>query len=482
VQPTFGPHIVIRRAGVWPGENGDPVVHCGDVLWLDGRFQPAGMRTGHIIWPADPPDARPGDACGPEIAKHIQMQLQELWRFRDGGGAIVALGATGSALYGAWARWRASLFIGGDVGGGKSYLLDTLRACCPMHYYTSDTSKAGLEQKISGRAMPSFIDEASDQIDQRGPQNLLSMITASAGGEGAKVARGTGDGKGRTAEIIGATFMASIAPPDMQPQHLARVAVVELQAPQGGEDHRAAMDALIAYCREHGPAIWARALVGHKRYTLALAALRDALGRAGCAPRQMDQLGAILSGFWVLTADGVPDDHEALGLVAAVRDHVQDASEVAENSAGRLVVEHLARSKLRKVSSVEEFPVGELAALAWQTLRDPDTGEAVESPQVDSFRAILMRSGIRAVAANEPSDHKGRPAPRGGEGDGIWIAFRAPAIVKIFADSPWPGQRWTSLIKSLPGVKFSKVNKIRIGGIHTAAAVWIPRAVLLGED
>src|SRR5579883_1738059 len=127
-QAMFGPHIVIRKPGVWPGEHGDPVAHCGDVLFIDGVDQPAGLRTGDMIWPADPPVARPGQACDAQIGRHIQAMMQEYWYFRSPGGAILCIGVTASAMLGAWPRWRPSLFIGGDVGGGKSYLLDTLRA------------------------------------------------------------------------------------------------------------------------------------------------------------------------------------------------------------------------------------------------------------------------------------------------------------------------------------------------------------------
>jgi hypothetical protein len=80
----------------------------------------------------------------------------------------------------------------------------------------------------------------------------------------------------------------------MQPQHHARVALVELQAPDVGEDHRARLDDLIAFAKQNAAAMWGRVLASFKRYVLALAVYRDALGRAGCGPRQMDQLGAIL--------------------------------------------------------------------------------------------------------------------------------------------------------------------------------------------
>ena len=62
-QPIWGPHVITRRPGVWPGETGAPIVHCGNVIWIDGDLQPAGMRTGNLIWPACPAEARPGAPC-----------------------------------------------------------------------------------------------------------------------------------------------------------------------------------------------------------------------------------------------------------------------------------------------------------------------------------------------------------------------------------------------------------------------------------
>src|SRR3954454_16742067 len=59
---------------------------------------------------------------------------------------------------------------------------ESFSGMCPLHFYTTDTTKAGLESNLSGRAMASFVDEASDQADQRGAQTLLNLITAATGG------------------------------------------------------------------------------------------------------------------------------------------------------------------------------------------------------------------------------------------------------------------------------------------------------------
>jgi hypothetical protein len=482
--PMFGPHIVFRRPGVWPGDDGEPVVHCGDGLLIKGVWRPAGMRTGDIIWPSDYPVARPSEPCDGHVGRDIQARIQEYWQFRHGGGAIMVLGAVASAMLGACPRWRPCLFIGGDSGGGKSYLLETLRAMCLMHFFTTDTTKAGLEANLAGRAMPSFVDEASDHADQRAAQTLLNLITASTGGEGGKVVRGTADGKGRSTLVIGAIVMASTAPPDLQPQHLARVALVELLAPQHGEDHRAEMEALIEHCRAQSSAIWGRMVSGYARYMQALAAFREALARIGCPPRQMDQHGAILAGHWTLCHEGVPDERQALDYVAAIRDFTLDAGEVADQSAGRLVAEHLASYRLRRDRSTEEAPTAELAALAWETRRDPESGEAmVASEMATSAQKDLGRHGMRAIRADETNDRFGRPPPqRGGPGDGLWIDYRSAPVTKIFEGTPWAGQRFRYPLRGLPGGReLAPGRYIKIGDRTVRKAIWISRADLLGE-
>ena len=267
--------------------------------------------------------------------------------------------------------------------------------------------------------------------------------------------------------------MASVAPPDMQPQHHARLALIELRAPAAGDDHRGEMDRLIAFAKSHAPAIWSRVLSGFKRYVLALAAYREALGRAGCAPRQMDQLGAILAGWWILTEDDVPADREALNGVAAISEFVLRAEEVSGRSRARLVAEHLAASKLRRDRSTEEVPIAEMLVRAWQVPWDSKTGEEIVSPEIEGWHRDLERNGIRAIRASDVLD-RGRLIPRGGPGDGLWIYTNSNILNKLFDGSQWSGQRWMYALQDLPSV-IRAPNKVRIGQLNPRAVIWISR-------
>jgi hypothetical protein len=198
--------------------------------------------------------------------------------------------------------------------------------------------------------------------------------------------------------------------------------------------------------------------------------LRD----AGCAPRQMDTLGAVLAGWWVLTRDGVPDYREALDGVAAIADFLQRADEVAAQSSGRRVIEHLRGWRIEKDHTTNKFPAGELAASAWSIQRDPETGEPMYSPDASTSAENLARHGMRIVRADQLRSRNGRPVARGGAGDGLWVAYDAPPIKQIFEKTEW-GARFRYYLEELPGVVHATAKvRVGVGGTHAPSGfrVW----------
>jgi hypothetical protein len=219
----------------------------------------------------------------------------------------------------------------------------------------------------------------------------------------------------------------------------------------------------------------------YKRYQLALASFREALGRAGYAPRQMDQFGAILSGWHILIDDGVPDDRQALNGVVALVDFISRADEIASQTAGRQVAEHLATSRLEGDRSSEKWPVAELCERVWETKTDPGSGQPMESFD-NTWVDRLGRNGMRAIRAAQVLDRRtGKPVPRGCPGDGLWIAYRAAPIIAIFEGTLWAGQRWRHLLRSLPSV-CDAPGSVCIGSMVLRTAIWISRTDLLGEE
>ncbi|WP_240906374.1 ATP-binding protein [Komagataeibacter xylinus] len=466
----FGDHILIRRPGIWAERDGMPVVHCGDQVLIGDRLEPAGTRTGNQIWAAAPPAARPGVPCGPDIGRALQYQLQELWNYRCDGGAIMAMGLLGCAYYGAAIPWRPAGFLIGGAGSGKSSLLTVLRAASPMNFYTNDTSKAGLEQSLDGRAMPSFIDEASDREDQRGARALLDLVLSASGGEGTRGSRGGVDGKARKIEVAGSIIMASISPPDMKAQHLGRFTIIDLERPDEGSDYSTEHKELKEWAQQNGPALWGRALAGWTRYRDGLAIFRRALAAIGCAPREMDQLGALLAGWFILTSDGLPTEQQAAAGVEAVRDFIRDREDVVAQDAPMQMVSHLLSTTVQLQRSTERKSIGELIE------RILTKKLAVEADGPDFTRGVaaevLSQHGIRVIRADEPKDKRGRDAPRLALGNGIWFAPNNSMLKELFNGTPFEGNRWVYEVMRLESAR-RNAKAMRVGQTPPAKCIWV---------
>jgi hypothetical protein len=472
----YGEHVVLRAPGVWPGAKGLPIVHCGDCVLIDGVWQDAGTRTDNQVWAAAAATARPALGCDVQVGLALQDDLKNLWNFRKPGGEIAVLGLIACGYLGAAARWRPAGFLLGGMATGKSSLLNVMRAASPLHYYTNDTTKAGIEQAISGRAMPMFIDEAADREDQRGARMLLDMVLAASGGEGTRGSRGGSDGQARSFAIAGSIVMAAISPPDMQPQHLSRFTLIELVRASAGEDHTIAHRKLVETVRDAAPALWGRVLSRAEIFQDALAAFRAELLSSGSAPREMDQVGALLAGWFVLTHEGRPTERDCKEGVAALAAFVSGADEVMLEDAPQRMVRHLVSSMVQLSRSTDRMQIGALIA---RVLETPSMIETDISAVL--ARNVLANHGIRVIRADEPKDLRGRDAPRAAHGNGVWFAPASVELRRLFAGiNSWEGERWLFELKRLESAREPKL-KVRVGSI-TARAVWVSAEELGFDD
>lgn len=462
----YGPHVVLREAGVWRGEKGEPVVHAGDHVLLDGEWRKAGFRTGNQVWVSNPAGPRPGEPAPASVAQELEARIRDLWSFRHAGASILTLGLMGVGYFGAAARWRPNGYLIGGTGSGKSLLLDLLRACVPAHSYTTDTTKSGVENAINGKPTGVFIDEAGDRVDQRGAQVLLDLVLSASSNEGTRGLRGTADGRGRAFQVLCNVVMATVNPPDMGPQHRDRFTIIDMVKPGAGEDNRERMEAAITWARGQAAGLWGRALAAWDRWTEARDRYRAALAKVQCAAREMDQLGAILATWWVLVEDGVPDEIRALDGVHAIGEFVRGAEQVAQEDGPRRMLQHLAGSEVQLDRSTDRDLLGHLVERSFS--------DQLED-HAEGARRTLGRYGIRVVRAEELTDRQGRPIPRAGQGDGLWFGRGMPTLRALFAGTVWDGDRWTYEMSRLETARTTRKN-VRIGSTPPGPAIWLSRA------
>lgn len=489
VAGLFGEQIVLRRPGIWRGEDGAPVVHCGDRVLIGAEWEDAGKRTGNQIWAAAAAIPRPDAPCAASVARDLLDGLTRWWRWREPGGPVAVLGLLANAYYGAATEWRPAGFVTGETGSGKSALQRVIRGALPLHHYDNDTRKAGIEQAVAGRAMPILIDEAADRADRDAARSLVDLVLSAAGDEGTKGSRGTADGRGRRIELVGLIIMFSINPPDLEPQHLGRFTMIDLRAPEDGDDHRVQHAELASFARRHGAQLWGRALAGWDRYVGALERFRAGLKAAGCAPREMDQAGALLAGWWVLAHEGLPDDRRVREGIGALEGYVRVAAAVAADSRPRRMLQHLLSSLVALHRSTDREPLGKLVEIAF------GEGDPIRSP--DDARELLTYYGIRVVrrcvnggapmqvgqceCANcVEGSGRGRPVPRMSPDAGLWFLNNHPELRKLFDKTPFDGERWRTEMLRLDSARPSG-RTVRVGKVP-GHAVWLPRRELEPPD
>ncbi len=460
----YGDHISVRRVGVWRGDGEHSVANCGDVLFVGSEKKKIGaMMVGQIFvaCPAERhPAAKPAAAS---VAQGICADMAELWSFRDQGGEIMAMGLVGAGYLAAALDWRPNGFISGPSNAGKSHLLEAMRALAPLAHYSTDTSKAGVESAVNGRAMPIFLDESSDR--EGTAQNLLDVVLSASSGAGTKLHRGTADGGVRSIEVCASVIMASVSPPEMLPQHRSRFVLIELMKPEAGADHRSEMGDLTRRCGQAAPELFARALRSLGLYQASLKQFRAALGRAGCVAREMDQLGAVLAGWWYLVEDEPPNDAQASSTVRAVANFIRGAETMGEEDAPRQVLSILLSRVVNMNRSTDQESIAKLIEIGFT--------EASEQ-QADRENAVrvLERWGMRVVRGIEITDFAGRTVPRLGPGNGVWINPRVEGLKGIFNGTPFAGDRWLTELRRLDHVKLSSSN-VRVGALPPGRAIWL---------
>jgi hypothetical protein len=240
------------------------------------------------------------------------------------------------------------------------------------------------------------------------------------------------------------------------------------------------MQSAIEQAGRDAPALWGRAIASIERYRGALSAFRARLRDTGCSPRQQDQLGAMLAGWWILTRDGVPDQRAALDGVVAIAEFVLRADEIEAQSAARVCAERLARLDFHPYRSTEQVSVAELCMKAWQPR---DDGEVDAMLGVIDARRDLARIGIRPVRADEQANRNRTPVKRGGPGDGIWINAHSQQLDERFGESF--AKRWVFLLRSLQSHRDASASlpeQVTIGSVKARAVIWLSRYDLLGGD
>lgn len=485
-----------RYAGIWMDEAGRPLLHLGDVLQLgDGERVPAGIVRviEHHAEHGDPilerqvyvreaARRRPAPRAAAEEMMRLRDAIADLWAFRDGAeaGASLALGWCAASLLGAAVRWRPNLLLVGEAGTGKSALIIAMRGLLPLHLYTNDTSKAGVESGMTGRPSPLLVDEAA-QGDKGYASALFDMMLPASGGDGTAGLRGGPDGRGRQFSVLGAVCYGAIHPPPLKPEHQSRFTEIVLAKPARVRSDEVA--ALQARCRGLGPSFFGRVVEGWPRWGATLAAMRAELVRRGSSGREADQVGALLAGWWLLCADAPPSARQAQEVAAMAAPFVRGGAAAREDASGRRAWQALASMQVMEARGVTRVPLGDLVVEAFAASTDPAAMDiamrAGENLRRYGIRAELLEAHGAIERVRDPwSDDEVRAMTGGTYPLRVaWFGRRHTELGRLFDRTDFAGEAWWRAMEALPGARRSMGN-VRMGKAYSGGAFVIPVAVL----
>jgi len=406
----------------------------------------------------------------------LRREIADLWVFRDGpAAAMLALGWCAVASLGAAVRWRPNLVMLGGTGTGKTSLIRVLQGLLPVHAYSNDTTKSGLESRVTDRPGPIIVDEAA-QGDRSGAAALFDMMLPASGGEGSRGLRGTPDGRGRSFSVLGAVCYAAIHPPVLKPEHMGRF--TELTLMPAGRDNKDAIDAIQAKAHALGAAMLGRVIAGFARWDGNLRAMRGAMVAAGATAREADQVGALLAGWWLLASDAVATDAEAAALVTEAQGFIGGAMAQREDSAGRRVWVMLASTSIQRAAGSAKVALGDL-------VRECFDGEAAGDPAGELRRFGLKPEELSADDSvkllRDPWNDDDAKALGGVPLKVVWFARQHQELRRLFHGTEFAGEAWWRAMEQMPHAKRS-IGNLRMGKAYSGRAFCVPVAVLDAEE
>ena len=430
----------VRGPGTWPNGTGGVIVHCGDALrqgadTAPDAWQPAGRKDKHGLYAAWPAITRPADmAAGPEVGAYL-LETIKRWNFRDEVGPDAMLGWLGQAFLGGAHRWRGHCYTIAEIGSGKSWLADFVKAALgpTTQDENNDFTEAGLRQRFTGQARALILDEAEGGEDSARMDAVLHLIRKMSGGAGARVVRGSAGGTDQGFHLMGSAYLTSVLKGRLQPADRSRMIVLRL-GPLASGDRAARADAetlaRIARAAAQAPALWARCIEGWPRFRESFEVWREAMVALEWTPRQAEHFATFAAGRDLLLRDDVVDavaaKDEAEVLWGPMRD---DMAEAEEGGTGQSCLSHLYSSE------VARYLVAGVGRVYSELIL-----EAMDTKNVEACRE-LERRGLQVVGMSNPDTAR------------LLVATNYERLRReVFAGTPWE-HGWGDALGYLPGAE-----------------------------
>lgn len=447
----FSPNDRVRGRGAWVTADGGLIWHAGDRIFRvrDGQLQD--MEPGEIdgvFYPNRPPVTVPWREPVPAEDSPVHELLASLrsWNWeRPVLDPLLFIGWIGCAFLGGALEWRPHLYTTGDKGVGKSTLHFVLKELLgPSLHATSDTTAAGIYQRVQMDSLPVAIDELEADADNRRVKGVVSLARLAS--SGAVMYRGGAEHAGVEFALRNTFFMSGINPPPMEPADRSRLALLNL----GKLDPNAVRTPPALKAEVIGRMILRQLMEGWPRLKQQLHWWKSALHSAGLDSRAQDTWGTLLTVAGIVLGD---EGLEAAGLPIAEDD-------------GRRVGALVAAATVAERADAMENWIGCLTRLfgaridAWKGGEQPSVGSALEDWESGAHteRDVNDRLALVGLKGREVwvSDDLVAEFPELDDRRGTRLRLlavpltRSPGLDRLFQGTKWGDGVWASALKQGP--------------------------------
>ncbi len=457
----FNPMENLRGPGCWRGDDGELIMHLGDEIMVDGeRFKPG--LIGNYVYP--------GFDAGPKPKKTLNMpglDLKDLfssWSFKRDMDPHLLVGWVVAAILSGALAWRPLCWLTGDKATGKSTLQLVIADVIGKGGIISvtDTTPAGLWQRLGYKSLPVALDEFEAEEDNRKNNAVIKLAREAA--SGGAILRGGSEHNGMEFKARSCFLFSSILMPSLAPQDQSRMAILSLDPiPKGKKPP--VMDK--KNLRRIGLGIRHEIMTRWGDFDDILQAYSLHLGQMGHGGRSADVFGTLMACAHLVLYDDVPYE-EFLDQVCAGLDPQTMLEKDDEISDHQACLEYLLLKEIDLWKGGTKKQIVKIINAAIGN--DQDYGP-------DSASEVLQRYGLRVIEETDVRSPDYRKSY-------LMVANAHPGLSKIFENTHWAGRPngkgvWVQALRRCPG-SFVPKKPQKFNGV-SKRGTYLPMVQVLGE-
>uniref|UniRef100_A0AAU6W245 DNA primase/helicase n=1 Tax=Pseudomonas phage Touem01 TaxID=3138548 RepID=A0AAU6W245_9VIRU len=383
----------VRGRGAWT-DKGRAIYHHGDYLTVDGvQTSLTKIKSGYVYPMGRSMPSVPDAPMSDEEGAHL-VHVASLVRWSTKGSAALMAGWVILAPICGALNWRPHIWLTGAAGSGKSTVQGKYCAALVRdigHYYSGDSSEAGIRQDLKADALPVLIDEAesNNEKDKQRVESVIGLIRKTSTESQMKTAKGTVSGNSQHYQIRSMFCLASINVNLPTKADIDRLTKLVIKAPKdAGADNWPLLEAELNKIDEDtgiSSRLLARALNMMPVILETVKVFRKAAAKHFGNQRDGDQYGTLLAGCWCLKHSMVPSELDAMVMIDDYdwSEHTEDADQ--DESAKS--VEALLSAKIRMGGGAPDMTVFDL-------VRDSTTSFNSGKVEISEAVRILRQHGI----------------------------------------------------------------------------------------